>query len=182
MPAIGHGLKELRRRRQLSTRQLAVRSGISHSTISLIERDKLSPSVDTLGAILEAMGSTMSGFFSQLAASAPYSPFYRAEDLPEAGRPASISYRIVGIDHPNRTLLMLHETYAAGSDTGEAISHAAQEAGIVVEGAVEVTVGEEARILATGDAYYFDSQIPHRFRNLSGRPARIVSAITPPTY
>ena len=182
MPAIGQGLRELRRRRQLPTRQLAVRSGISHSTISLIERDRLSPSVDTLGAILEAMGSTMSGFFSQLASSAPYSPFYRAEDLPEAGRPSSISYRIVGIDHPNRTLLMLHETYAAGADTGEAISHAAQEAGIVVEGAVEVTVGAEARVLETGDAYYFDSQIPHRFRNLSAQPARIVSAITPPTY
>ena len=45
-----------------------------------------------------------------------------------------------------------------------------------------MTVGAEARVLETGDAYYFDSQIPHRFRNLSGQPARIVSAITPPTY
>lgn len=182
MPAIGNGLRELRRRRQLSTRQLALRSGISHSTISLIERDRLSPSVDTLGAILEAMGSTMSGFFSQLASTTPYSPFYRAEDLAEAGRPSSISYRIVGINHPNRSLVMLHETYAPGADTGEAISHVAQEAGVIVQGSVEVTVGQEARLLATGDAYYFDSQLPHRFRNTGKTPAQIVSAITPPTY
>lgn len=182
MPAIGQGLRELRRRRQLSTRQLAIRSGISHSTISLIERDRLSPSVDTLGAILEAMGGTMSGFFSQLAATTPHSPFYRAADLPEAGRPTSISYRIVGINHPNRAILMLHESYAPGADTGDAISHAAQEAGVITAGSVEVTVGDVREILHAGDGYYFDSSRPHRFRNVGSEPAQIVSAITPPTY
>ncbi|RYE75082.1 MAG: helix-turn-helix domain-containing protein, partial [Hyphomicrobiales bacterium] len=85
MPAIGAGIRELRRRRQLSTRELAVRSGISHSTISLLERDRLSPSVDTLSAILDAMGSTLTGFFSEVAASLPHSPFYRFEDFAEIG-------------------------------------------------------------------------------------------------
>ncbi|KAA0972075.1 cupin domain-containing protein [Aureimonas fodinaquatilis] len=182
MSAIGQGLREMRRRRQLSTRQLALRSGISHSTISLIERDRLSPSVDTLSAILEAMGATMSGFFSQLAATTHYSPFYRGDDLPEAGRPNSISYRIIGINHPNRSLLMLHETYAPGADTGQPFNHAAQEAGVVVEGAIELTVGSETQVLETGDAYYFDSQMPHRFRNCGNGQARIISAVTPPTY
>jgi transcriptional regulator with XRE-family HTH domain len=182
MPAIGQGLRELRRRRKLTTRELAARSGISHSSISLIERDRMSPSVDTLGAILDAMGSTLTGFFSGMSTSMPYSPFYRAEDLPEIGRSEGISYRIVGINHPNRQLLMLSETYAPHADTGEAISHPAQEAGLVVEGAVEITLGAQRRTLQAGDGYYFDSQTPHRFRNVGEGPARIVSAITPPTY
>nr|WP_281354627.1 cupin domain-containing protein [Aurantimonas aggregata] len=76
---------------------------------------------------------------------------------------------------------MLCETYAVGADTGEAISHAAQEAGVVTAGAVEVSVGAERRRLVAGDAYYFDSRTPHRFRNAGDGPARIVSAITPPT-
>ncbi|HEX2020473.1 MAG TPA: cupin domain-containing protein [Aurantimonas sp.] len=182
MPAIGQGLRELRRRRQLTTRELAARSGISHSAVSLIERDRMSPSVDTLGAMLEAMGSTLTGFFSGLSASMPYSPFYRRDDLPEIGRSDEISYRLVGMNHPNRQILMLCETYAVGADTGEAISHAAQEAGVVVEGQVEISVGGERRRLEPGDGYYFDSQTPHRFRNAGDVPARIVSAITPPTY
>lgn len=182
MPAIGHGLRELRRRRQLTTRELAARSGISHSSVSLIERDRMSPSVDTLGAMLEAMGSTLSGFFAGMGASMPYSPFYRRDELPEIGRCDGISYRLVGMNHPNRQILMLCETYATGADTGEAISHAAQEAGVVVAGVVEISVGAERRRLETGDAYYFDSQTPHRFRNVGDTPARIVSAITPPTY
>lgn len=182
MPAIGGRIRELRRRRQLSTRQLAIRSGISHSTISLLERDRLSPSIDTLSAILEAMGSTLTGFFSELSAEIPHSPFYRFEDLAEIGRADGISYRMVGINHPNRHLLMLYESYAPGADTGKAFSHTAQEAGVVIKGAVEVTVGTEARTLEAGDAYYFDSQTPHRFRNAADTPAEIVSAITPPTY
>ncbi|WP_182083982.1 cupin domain-containing protein [Aureimonas sp. ME7] len=182
MPAIGAAIRELRRRRQLTTRQLAVRSGISHSTISLLERDRLSPSVDTLGAILEAMGATLSGFFSDVGAQLPHSPFYGADDLPEIGRDDGISYRMVGINHPNRRLLLLRETYRPGADTGEAFSHKAQEAGIVTRGVVEVSVGDQKKLLKAGDAYYFDSETPHRFRNPGSEPAELISAITPPTY
>ena len=131
MPRIGTKLKELRRRRDLGVRELAVRSGISHSTISLIERDRMSPSIDTLSAILDALGTTLPGFFSDLQSSLPYSPFYPAPELVEIGKPETISYRMIGINHPNRQILMLHETYAAGGDSGEAFSHSAQEAGIV---------------------------------------------------
>ncbi len=182
MPAIGAAIRELRRRRQLSTRELAARSGIAHSTISLLERDRMSPSVDTLGAILEAMGSTLTGFFSELGDAMPHSPFYSAADLPEIGRAGGISYRMVGINHPSRKLLMLRETYQPGADTGEAFSHKAQEAGIVTAGTVEVSVGERTRLLSAGDAYYFDSETPHRFRNPGPDRAELISAITPPTY
>lgn len=182
MAAIGGTIKELRRRRGLALRELALRSGVSHSTISLVERDLLSPSVDTLGAILEALGSTIASFFTQVEAGAACSPFHRARDLVEIGRSDAISHRMVGSGHPNRQLLMLHETYAPGADTGRAFSHAAQEAGVVTRGRVEVTVGAESRVLEAGDAYYFDSRLPHRFRNVGPERAEIVSAITPPTY
>jgi mannose-6-phosphate isomerase-like protein (cupin superfamily) len=89
---------------------------------------------------------------------------------------------MIGANHPNRQLLMLHESYAPGGDTGEAFSHSAQEAGMVLTGAIEITVGEERRVLAPGEGYYFDSRLPHRFRNVSDGESTILSAITPPTY
>jgi transcriptional regulator with XRE-family HTH domain len=182
MPQIGEKLKELRGRRHLGVRELAARSGISHSAISLIERNRMSPSVETLGAILDALGTTLTGFFSDLQSRLPYSPFYRADEFVEIGKASSISYRMIGINHPNRQLLVLHETYAPGADTGEAFNHAAQESGMVLKGAVELTVGSESRRLAVGDGYYFDSREFHRFRNVADEPSEILSAITPPTY
>lgn len=182
MPRIGAKLRELRRRRDLGVRELAIRSGVSHSTISLIERDRMSPSIDTLSAVLDALGTTLPGFFSDLQSSLPYSPFYKASQMVEIGRPETISYRVIGLDHPNRQVLMLHETYPAGGDSGDAFTHAAQEAGMVVRGAVEVTVGNQVQILNAGDGYYFDSRLPHRFRNVHDGVSEIVSAVTPPTY
>lgn len=182
MPKIGSKLRELRRRRDLSVRELAARSGVSHSTISLLERDRMSPSVDTLGAVLDALGTTLPGFFSDLQSSLPYSPFYAADDLVEIGKVETISYRAIGLGHPNRQLLMLRERYAPGADTGEDYAHAAQEAGMVLAGQVEVTVGNQKRVLRPGDGYYFDSRLPHRFRNVDAGESEILSAITPPTY
>ena len=182
MPQIGLHLKELRSRRKLTVRELAQRSGVSHATISLIERDRTSPSVDTLSAMLDALGTTLVGFFDDLQQSVPYSPFYAEDDLVEIGNSDTVSYRMLGINHPNRHLLMLHEVYEVGADTGEAFSHRAQEAGFVLRGEVEVTVGEVSKVLRPGEGYYFDSQLPHRFRNVGTTPAEIVSAVTPPTY
>jgi transcriptional regulator with XRE-family HTH domain len=182
MPQIGEKLKELRGRRHLGIRELAARSGISHSAISLIERNRMSPSVETLAAILDALGTTLTGFFSDLQSRLPHSPFYRADEFVEIGKASSISYRMIGINHPNRQLLMLHETYAPGADTGEAFTHAAQESGMVLKGVVELTVGSESRRLEAGDGYYFDSRELHRFRNIADQPSEILSAITPPTY
>ncbi|GAB0115814.1 cupin domain-containing protein [Acidisoma sp. C75] len=182
MPQVGHKIRQMRERRHLGLRELALRSGVSHSAISLIERNRMSPTVETLSAILDALGTTLTGFFSELQSQAGYNPFYARDDFVEIGNSSAISYRMIGIDYPNRTILMLHETYAAGADTGPVFSHTAQEAGMVLSGRVELTVGARSRVLEAGEGYYFDSREPHRFRNVARGPSEILSAVTPPTY
>ena len=182
MPQIGSKLRALRARRGLGMRELAVRSGVSPSAISLIERDRMSPSVDTLSAVLSALGSTMSAFFDDLSSGVPYSPFYKADELVEIGRSDRVSHRLVGMNHPNRRLLLLHERYAPRAATEGSLSHPAEEAGIVTRGAVEVIVDGQSRVLHEGDAYYFDSRSSHGFRNVSDGESEIISAVTPPTY
>lgn len=181
MARVGNDLQALRLRRQLSMRELALRSGVSHTTISLIERDAISPSIDTLQAILDALGSRLAEFLGGLSGGAG-SPFYPAREQPEIGNPERISYRLIGLGHPYRSFQFLRETYAPGADSGDMLSHVAQEAGCVTSGRIEVTVGGQARLLGPGDGYYFDSREPHRFRNAGQGPAEIVSAISPPSY
>lgn len=182
MPQIGSKLRALRARRGLGMRELAARSGVSPSAISLIERDCMSPSVDTLSAVLSTLGSTMSAFFDDLRSDVPYSPFYKADELVEIGRLDRVSHRLVGMNHPNRHLLLLRERYALRAATEATLSHPAEEAGIVTRGAVEVTVNGMSRVLEEGDAYYFDSRASHSFRNVSDGESEIISAVTPPTY
>ncbi len=182
MPKIGAHIKQLRLRRRLSVRDLAQRSGIAHATISLIERDKTSPSIDTLAAILDSLGTTLDSFFTSKHTAKPVSPFYKHEEFVEIGDQNKLSYQMIGVNHPNRSILMLYEVYEVGTDSGAALSHDAQEAGVIIQGEVEITVGEHTQVLSPGDGYYFDSNEPHIFRNVGSTKAIIISAVTPPSY
>ena len=76
-----------------------------------------------------------------------------------------------------RSLQILKERYEPGSDTGRVpLTHDGEEGGIVVSGRLEVTVDDERRILDPGDAYYFESRRPHRFRCVGGKPCEVISA------
>jgi mannose-6-phosphate isomerase-like protein (cupin superfamily) len=132
--------------------------------------------------MLDALGTTLVGFFNDVQQSVPYSPFYSEDDLIEIGDVESVSYLMIGMNHPNRQILMLRETYAVDGDTGEPFTHTAQEAGFVLSGKIEVTVGKISKVLTAGQGYYFDSQLPHRFRNVGKTKAEVISAVTPPTF
>lgn len=55
----GQLLREARRRHGLSQERLAIRAGTTQSAISRIERDRVSPSVDTLRELLHMLGEDL---------------------------------------------------------------------------------------------------------------------------
>ena len=57
------------------------------------------------------------------------------------------------------------------------LTHDGEEGGIVVSGRLEVTVDDERRILDPGDAYYFESRRPHRFRCVGGKPCEVITRL-----
>jgi mannose-6-phosphate isomerase-like protein (cupin superfamily) len=62
------------------------------------------------------------------------------------------------------------------------LSHDAEEGGIVLQGRLELTIGDEVQVLSAGDAYLFNSRLPHRFRNTGNEECLVVSACTPPSF
>jgi mannose-6-phosphate isomerase-like protein (cupin superfamily) len=59
--------------------------------------------------------------------------------------------------------------------------HEGEEAGIVISGHLEVTVADKTQRLGPGDAYYFASSQPHRFRNTGDEDCVLVSVNNPAT-
>ncbi|MBX3538691.1 MAG: helix-turn-helix domain-containing protein, partial [Chelatococcus sp.] len=62
---VGARLRELRAAAGLSQRDLAERAGVTHGLISMIERNRNSPSVASLRKILGGIPTTMSEFFNE---------------------------------------------------------------------------------------------------------------------
>jgi transcriptional regulator with XRE-family HTH domain len=58
-PTPGELLREARRRHGVSQKQLAIRAGTTQSAISRIERDRVSPSVETLRELLYLLGEDL---------------------------------------------------------------------------------------------------------------------------
>jgi transcriptional regulator with XRE-family HTH domain len=178
---LGARLRGVREGHGLSQRELARRAGVTNGTISLIEQNRTSPSVGSLKKVLDGIPMSLADFFAGEDSTGP-AIFHTADELMEIGG-GDISYRQVGRDLGGLALQMLHERYAPGADTGQnMLSHEAEEAGLIIEGQLEVTVGHQRRLLGPGDAYSFDSRQPHRFRNISDQDCIVVSACTPPSF
>lgn len=180
---LGARLRQLRVQKGLSQRDLATAAGVPHGQISMIETNRSSPSVASLRKILSGMSMTMAEFFGPGPTQPDQVFFTPAERTDLTGLvPGAARVRIEQVgDGRTLGLQILHETYEPGADTGRSmLAHAGAEGGIIVSGEIEVTVGEQSRVLRAGDGYLFDSTRPHRFRNLSDTPAVIVSANTPP--
>jgi len=178
---LGSRLRYIRTLHNLSQRELAKRAGVTNSTISLIESNTSNPSVGALKRILDGIPIGLAEFFA-LEPARPKKAFYREDELVEIGK-GPISYRQVGENLFGRTLQLLRERYEPGADTGIVpLVHDGEEGGIILNGRLEVTVDGERRVLGPGDAYYFESRRPHRFRCVGPVPCEIVSACTPPTF
>ena len=87
----------------------------------------------------------------------------------------------MGAGQPERSIEVLREIMQPGADTGEdRIRHSGDEGGVVISGQLELTVGDETRLLGPDEGYYFEGSTPHRFRTVGDTPLVIVSANTSP--
>jgi transcriptional regulator with XRE-family HTH domain len=178
---VGAHLKSVRQMYGLSQRELAKRAGVTNGLISLIEQNRVSPSVSSLKKVLDGIPMALADFFTLDRAARPQ-VFFPRSDLTNIGS-GTVELRLVGARLGQRAMSILHEHYAPNADTGEEmLTHAGEEGGVVVKGKIELSVGGESRVLAAGDAYYFKSSLPHRFRNPAREECEIVSASAPPTF
>ncbi len=178
---LGLRLRSLRESYRLSQRALAKQTGVSHATVSLIEQGRMSPSIGLLKKLLLGLGISVADFFAMETTPEPQ-PFFSPDELTELAT-GPISYRQVASGRSDLRMMILHERYAPGADTGRSmLRHDAHEGGVVIRGRFEAIVGSQRRVLGPGDAYYFDSRTPHRFRNIGEEEVEIVSACTPPNF
>lgn len=180
---LGEKLKEARKNYGMSQRELAKVAGVTNRTISLIEKNQVSPSVGSLKKILDAMSVTLESFFSSDVQEKSKAKFwFNIEEQPDIGS-GGLHYFLIAANLSERKLEILREIMPPGSDTGQdLISHEGEEGGVVVQGKVEITVGGITKKLGAGDGYYFNSAQPHRFRNTSKKNVVIISTSTPSTF
>ena len=183
-PIIGTRMRELRKAKHMTLKQLASATGLSIGYLSQLERQEADPSIRALNVIGKALGVGINWFF----------PGPEAQEGPEAGLVVRAGHRRTlrfasGLKDellsPSLAgkLEMVLTTFEPGAGSGgELYSHKGEEAGYVAEGQLEVTVEGETFLLKAGDTIQFDSNRPHRYHNPGPDRTVLVWAVTPPHY
>ena len=98
---LGVRLRAVRKHFGLSQRQLAKRSGVTNATISLIEQNKVSPSVSSLKKVLDGLPMSLAIFFTFENEAMSEQVYYQHSDQPNVGS-GDIHYYLIGANRENR--------------------------------------------------------------------------------
>jgi len=176
---LGARIRHARRVAGLTLTQVALKAQCSESLISKIENGQATPSLAMLHRIAAALATNIATL--------------SAEDVPAAGpvlrqgeRPVmetgGISLERIVL--PKRGGLLqanVHIVQPGESSDGQ-IVHVGEEVGYVLEGTLELALGDDRYLIHAGDAFTFSSQIPHGYRNAGKTIAKVLWVNTPVTF
>ncbi|MEM7426521.1 MAG: cupin domain-containing protein [Pseudomonadota bacterium] len=189
LASLGSEIRQLRKAREMGLKDLAVLAGISISHLSAIERNASNPSIEVLQSIGDALGVSADWFFSRRSGAGPLERAHvvRAENRRDLNRLYQQSSMELGYE--DRLLsssiggqfYMGLATYFPGAEgpNEPLLQHDGEEHGVVIEGELEMQIGDELIRLRAGDSYSFSGSIPHHGRNRSDRICKLVWAVSP---
>jgi transcriptional regulator with XRE-family HTH domain len=172
-------VRELRATAGLTLDALAARCGVSRSMISSIERAETSPTAVLLERLATGLGVTLAALFE--AEPASVEPVARAADQPRWRDPASgyVRRNVSPAGFPS-PIQIVEVTFPAGGrvayETGARELRVCQQVW-VLEGSVEVTVGDTCHRLQSGDCFAFTLDQPTTFHNPGRQAARYAVVI-----
>jgi len=176
--AVGQRIRDLRRTRAMSLETVAARTDLSIGFLSQIERGLSSPSLRVLATLADVLGVGIAGLFGakEDAAAAPDAIVTRERQRAELNLwRTGISKQLLSpAGSEGRLNLFLVHMEPGGSTGDELYTHDGEEAGLVIEGEMKLTVDAKSWTLKHGDSFRFASRRPHRFSNPSGDSKAVV--------
>ena len=174
-------LRAIRSTRHLTIKDVAAKANISSSLLSQIERNRISPSLDTLLQILESYGIPPDKFFKDYETTSQVE-IIRRNDRKIYHRKGFTYEKLCGDSQTkgNHSFNAFFMELAPGQLRGDSNDgHLGRELGIVVKGSATLVYGEETYELKKGDSVSFFSEIPHTIQNSSDKIFQAYWVVTP---
>jgi transcriptional regulator with XRE-family HTH domain len=178
-PSFGHALRARRQENRISVRALASQVGVSASLVSQIENGKVNPSVDTLVALVTALGLSLDELFLDVPPKAGEpqptpggTGVVRADERPRIELATGVTWDRLTPTH-ELGVDFLYVIYAVGGAScapGAYMRHHGREYGLVLSGRLGAAVGFESFELGAGDSIVFNADTPHRLWTIGDEP------------
>jgi len=179
---VGEIVHKLRKSRKMTLLELSNESGVALATLSRMENGKMTGTLESHMRICKALEINLPDLYRDLAASKkavelrPGTP--RADIFARDNKAVS---EILASNFMNKKMMpVLIKIGKSGRTHGEETRSGVERFVYVLEGKVEAVIGENKYSMVKGDTLYFESSLPHHFRNTGPGEARLLSVTTPP--
>ena len=178
---VGQKIREFRRSKDLSLKQVAEAAGVSQSLVSQIENGRVDPSLSTLRKIAATLGVPVFYLIAErVVEDASLVPREKRRHVKFPG--GGLEYEIIHSELTKKMGIMIGTIQPGGMTAEEPLSHDGEECLVVLKGALRVEFQNSQMGLKEGDSLYFDSSAPHRLVNPNKRTCQFYLIITPPKF
>ena len=175
--AIGHQLRRLRTKREVSLAQVAAAAGISVGFLSALERSQMTASVGTLRRLARYYRTNILDFFDATELNTRLVRPPKRKVL-EAGPGVRMELLAWG----NKVMEPHLFRIAPQAGSGESYAHEGEEFLFVLRGELQIALDGEEYHLKRGDSFYFESATPHHWKNPGRSETWLLWVNTPPTF
>jgi transcriptional regulator with XRE-family HTH domain len=180
---IGVRIREIRQKNGLNLKQLAQETEISSPFLSRVERGYTMPSIPTLQAIADVLRVDIESLFRKQGEEERGYTISRSKnrrtELSSRGPNRKINYQVelLAKDMDNHWMdpAIVTTLPKTQEENVEPAVHGGQEFCYVLEGVLELCLGDKKIIMRKGDAAYYLGDIPHKAVSLSKRPAKTLN-------
>ena len=180
---VGEKIKQLREKKGLSLKEVADATGFSTALLSQMENHLVSPSLGSIIKLAKALEVRVGDFLGETQGE-PFA-IVRKDERKTISRFASkegvsygYSYESLGFEKKDRRMEPFIVTLEPATlKTSKTSAHEGEEFIFVLEGEMEVILGNHTDILYPGDSIYYDSNIPHRVQCHQDKVTRILAVL-----
>jgi transcriptional regulator with XRE-family HTH domain len=175
---IGERIRKQRNKLGLSLRELGTLTDLTAGFLSQIENELLSPSLNSLQSIATALQVPMFYFLEE---DRP-TPVVRATERGKLYfRNSQMGYELLAPELARQMLPLLIRMEPHAVRVAMPLAKPNEQWFFVLQGRLEITVGDETYCLDPGDSIYFDGNLLRRFGSVSDEELMVICCITPPT-
>ncbi|MCG7320268.1 MULTISPECIES: helix-turn-helix domain-containing protein [Brevibacillus] len=180
--SVARKITEFRKRKGLTSKELAKLADITPSMLSQIEKGIANPSLQTLKLISAALNIPLFNFF--LEDTNTEELVVRANQRKKISFPESgdVSYELLSPSLNGALELALMNLLPQTASSKEPIEHKGEEVAFVIEGVVNLYLNNEMLTLNKGDSVKIPSYGKHKWENVSSENVIVIFGVTPPSF
>jgi len=174
---LGGRVKQIRNRQAMPQKELAALVGVTPSTISQIESGTIYPSLPALFKIAQVLNLPVAAFFQDRSTAVDQVVFsgggtrINLSNLPKRDVTA---YRLSPADFDADAEPYLIEISAGKKLSAHFFIHKGQEMGYLLEGRLELKIGNRLHQAGPGDVIYLTGELPSQWKNTGKGTARLL--------